>query len=449
MRKAQKSVKRTISACKNCGENGTCDCQRMLTRTIFDEGAFIQPFIFHAGQFLDVRSWIALAATNQKLRGAYHQLAQPIVRTPSHFALSDSLQPQYYEALAYHQKPIVEFIARHLILKLSHGKLSVQFVDEKHFQLTAPISFSPYKNNYNDILGFSSAISDDQNADLKQLYFWTKNTIEFYEINMRDTSIRKIYQINSTTDIQKIIPAQNGKALVITDEAINNVYILDASATPTLTQQAFNMRCKDVMVLGSINDLLILSDQGTIFALGDVRYNYHSTNLPVANYATLTPVFTGITEKIIGFGKGEDYLVVWTEKQMTVIGKNAGHQIGRVYAIGDYSEIVMPPIEGKIVQVAAGAHHILTLTDHGEVYSGGLNYADQLARNTGFFTRSHFVLEMQRVPNLPNTIVAISTGFNGQSAFIDHEGKTFLRGSIRLAPRKVQEENPNVGLGVA
>ncbi|MDP1574623.1 MAG: RCC1 domain-containing protein [Coxiellaceae bacterium] len=449
MRKEQKSVKRTISACQNCGENGTCDCQRMLTRTVFDSGTFIQPFINLSGQFLDIRSWIALAATNKKLRATYHELAQPIVLRPSHFALSNDFAPAYHSELAFHQNPIVEFVTRDLILKLSHGKLSAQSCSEKEFQLKTPASFASYTfKNFlkshevltviNDILGFSSAIPDNQNSNLKHIYFWTKNIIALYEINIQNAHLKEIYQIKTTADIQKVIQASDGKALVITDEAINNVYILDKSVTPTptLTQQTFNMRCKDVMVLNSVNDLLILSDQGTIFALGNVRYNYHSPHLSVANYATLTPVFTGITDKIIGFDKGEDYLVVWTEKQITVIGVGHRNTVGKVVAIDDYSEIFMPHIDGKIVQVKAGDHHLLALTDHGEVYSGGHNYANQLARNTGFFTRDFCRLHrMERVPNLPNTIVAIYTGFDGQSAFIDYEGKTFLRGSTKFAPR--------------
>lgn len=443
MRKEQKSVRRTVSACQTCGANSACDCQIMLTKTIFDEGAFFQPFIFHASQFLDIRSWIALAAANKKLRSAYYQIAQPIVRAPSHFALSDSIQPKYYNELAFHQNPVVEFVTRNFILKLSHGKLSFQRLSQQNFNTENPVAFVPIDVK-NFVTGLSPAfvLSDDQPPYVKQVYLWQEKMLYLYEINK---SITEKCQIATTAAIQKVIPAPDKKALVITDEAINNVYILDISATPTLTQQTFNIRCKDVMVLNSVNDLLILSNQGTIYALGDVRHNYHSPHLPVANYATLTPVFTAITDKIIGFDKGEDYLVAWTEKQMTVIGRGKD-QVGSV-GPAHYSEIAMPHIVGKIVQIKAGDHHLLALTDEGEVYSAGFNYSDQLARerSSGFFG-IRYDHKMKKVSSLPNTVVAIYTGFDGQSAFVDHEGKTFLRGSIKLAPRIAPENDAWRGL---
>lgn len=430
------------------------------TYHLMEHGGFFQPFLYIAFQFLDPKSHFMLSITCKQLYEHYRQpdRTEVIQRQSLRFAFSPSLKPQWQNTIAWHAIPEITHF-RNYIVKIFQGNVFVcntiktekpTIIDKKANggfkklslpdELNGRVSHFYYLGNLGDwiVKKYTALVLSDHN----ELFLYQEICID----NRVLTDTKKIHSF--ADDVIKIVP--NPTPLIITRDPAGNTTVLQMSLQNPYTKTTLinAMPVRDILRLNQNEFMrgapgyILLDDNGKCFALGDVQRNFYNEHLPRRIYALPTPIFTDIEEKILGVDQGNDFLIVWSSKKVWLIGNTCDvtYPLERTHI--DYSKITVPKINGNIIQVKAGRDHILVLTDQGDVYSAGFNYAKQLARKTtsGFFEPiedHHF----KKINGLPHGVVSVGLS-NDQSIFSTYYGAVFICGT-RAEPNYHEPSYPS------
>ncbi len=431
----RKIVDKSVGWCSQCGglikSDVQCNCEMMRDKVDFNRkiplktdhqygGAFYQAFINIARQFMDIRSHLVLLATCKHFYDLYHDHRE-LSRTSTQFAFAQPVNREFKDAVCWHENPVITVTSDGTIFKLENRVLkktvfkelveNPELLNEKiypAFQKTYP-GFQIVKlpdGLQGKIKGFfiSYEYFAVWTAD-NQLYFRKKRAypgVDYDDCRITHSLVNKIV---------KIIPGTKNPIIIA-----DGLYEFDFSDVIPITKYTgFYKNAIDVVFYHSA--VLLLTNDGKIFVEGIIKSDSKSPHLPDGEYKTPTPMFTAITDKIIGIAKQDDLMVAWTEKKVFATDENFKH-------------LAMPEISGKIIQLKIAKQHILVLTDQGEVYSAGSNDSWQLGRKIQFFNgfKGDFDPTFKKV-DLPNTIVSIAAGGYGESFFMSYDGRVFMCGS--------------------
>ena len=460
----KRATKISLNTCTHCGDTlgagGYCSCEKMTLHSPLHHGEFLQPFVHLVRQFLDLPSHAALLATCRYFRELYQNPSE-LLRTNTHFAFSP-FQMKYLPEIGLHANPLLYNFKQYLI-KLQDG--NAYLYQQKKGSNVCTLIDSKINGGFKKML-----LPDELKGKLaKLLYLGTVKLPSSSHNYIAVTTDHQIFygnyaqneppdfnsieQISLMTEckIKAVFSGYGDEVIIVTTEEKNNVLKLKLANPIVLTQMTFDQPIADVLFLDpdytpKKHGYLFLTTEGNVWALGKMPRRYHPEKKH-ETYDEPTSIPIQASEKIIGMARGEKFLVFYSQRNIFCVGNTQKDSYPVDNKRVDYTQIMMPEIEGEIIQVKAGDHHVLVLTNQGEVYSAGYNYANQLGRNKGggFFGYS-YDKHCQPVEGLPPTIVSIATTEN-QSAFFSSTGQTFLSGTLRSAPYPIPGTSGSV-LGI-